>query len=465
MEGVITREDINSAIKFTDYHPYAVASVLESYNYDDLNKEIDAFKNLLEPKIKTKNPTAVIGMLASKEQFACLFACYELGISISIIDYGREDNFDIEYVDPKTDILSPIDFFIIHTADTGPKHDFFKARSKEHIVLAEYWGNDSFREKDYTPNTKIKATPSTIAIRCTSSGTTNTPKKIEHTHEFLKAVAMRNTSMYYGIFGIGYNLNHGSSMATYFLPCLFSKDTTECKNLRHFKKYKLEKGQSIPMDHLMISYKIDTEIWAKNHADHNLTVYTLGPISPLIHDKFKDVISIFGSNETSGPTLLCKLSDYIGTNKKPFFKPQDDFYGYKIIDGKMHIHMPIYNTVHNTQDKFILEHDKFYFTGRDDMYRINGVNVPKFKMEKILFKLINSHEKGQIVYDLVRQEIYLAIWYKTDVNKIKKRFNKLLSNDQHKITKVASLDMKQFLSGVKVDQELLREHFRNNIRS
>jgi hypothetical protein len=43
-----------------------------------------------------------------------------------------------------------------------------------------------------------------------------------------------------------------------------------------------------------------------------------------------------------------------------------------------------------------------------------------------------------------------------------KRFNKQL-DDEHKITKVASLNMKQFLSGVKVDQELLREHFRNNV--
>lgn len=464
MEGVITRADINPLIKFTDYGPYAVGPDLETYDYNDLNKEIDAFKNLLEPKIKIKNPTVVIGMQASKEQFACLFACYELGISVSIIDYERADDFDVDtYVDPKTEILSPIDFFVVHTADKGPKYEFFKAKAKQQIVLDEYWGNDSFDKKDYTPNNKIKATPSTIAIRCTSSGTTDTPKKIEHTHEFLKAVSMRNTSMYHGRFGIGYNLNHGSSMATYFLPCLFSKDTTECKNLRHFKTYKLKPdwGKTIPMDHLMISYKIDTETWAKNHSDPNLTVYTLGPISPLVRGKFKDVISIFGSNETSGPTLLCKLSDY-QHGKKPFFKPQDDFYGHEIIDGRMHIHMPIYNKVHNTQDKFVIEDDKFYFKGRDDLYRINGIDVNQNWMETIMFQIVNGHEKGQIVYDLVRQEIYIALWYKADVNKIKKRFNKQLE-EHHKISKVACLDMKKFLSGVKVDQELLREHFRKNV--
>ena len=458
MNGVITRHDINPLIKFTDYSPYAVGAQTESYNYDDLDKEIDAFKNLLEPKIKNNNPTAVIGMQASKEQFACLFACYELGISVSIIDYERADDFDVDtYVDPKTDILSPIDFFVVHTADKGPKYDFFKAKAIQQIVLAD-------EKKDYTPNTKIKATPTTIAIRCTSSGTTNTPKKIEHTHEFLKAVAMRNTSMYYGRFGIGYNLNHGSSMATYFLPCLFSKDTTECKNLRHFKTYKFEPdwGNTIAMDHFMISYKIDTEAWAKNHSDPNLTVYTLGPISPQVYGKFKDVISIFGSNETSGPTLICKLSDYLVHNKPPFFKAQDDFYGYEIIDGRMHIRMPIYNTVHNTQDKFVIEDDKFYFKGRDDLYRINGIEVNQPWMEAIMFKILRGHEKGQIVYDLVRQEIYIAVWQKDNIDKIKRRFNKIL-DDQHKISKVASLDMKQFLSGVKVDQELLREHFRNNV--
>ena len=79
-----------------------------------------------------------------------------------------------------------------------------------------------------------------------------------------------------------------------------------------------------------------------------------------------------------------------------------------------------------------------------------------------MFQIVNGHEKGQIVYDLVRQEIYIALWYKADVNKIKKRFNKQLE-EHHKISKVACLDMKKFLSGVKVDQELLREHFRKNV--
>ena len=84
MQGVITREDINPVIKFTDYSPYAEGIDKESYTYNDLNKEIDAFKNLLQSKSKKKKkkkiPTVVIGMQASKEQFACLFACYELGI-------------------------------------------------------------------------------------------------------------------------------------------------------------------------------------------------------------------------------------------------------------------------------------------------------------------------------------------------------------------------------------------------
>ena len=149
-------------------------------------------------------------------------------------------------------------------------------------------------------------------------------------------------------------------------------------------------------------------------------------------------------------------------NKKPFFKAQDDFYGYEIIDGRMHVKMPVYNTVHNTQDKFEIIDDKFYFKGRDDLYRINGLEVDKFHFEQLMYKILKGHDKGQIVYDLIRQEIYLAIWHKVNEGKIMKRFNKQL-DDEHKITKVASLNMKQFLSGVKVDQELLREHFRNNV--
>ena len=73
-----------------------------------------------------------------------------------------------------------------------------------------------------------------------------------------------------------------------------------------------------------------------------------------------------------------------------------------------------------------------------------------------------GHEKGQIVYDLVKQEIYLACWTDVNLEKVKRRFNKGLIPEHH-ITKVASLDITRFLSGVKVDQELLREHFRNNV--
>ena len=77
-------------------------------------------------------------MQARKEQFACLFACYELGISAPTIDYERADDFDVEtYVDPKTDILSPFHYFVVHKADKGSKYEFFKAKAIEEIVLAD----------------------------------------------------------------------------------------------------------------------------------------------------------------------------------------------------------------------------------------------------------------------------------------------------------------------------------------
>ena len=93
------------------------------------------------------------------------------------------------------------------------------------------------------------------------------------------------------------------------------------------------------------------------------------------------------------------------------------------------------------------------------LYRINGVEVEKLVFEQLMFKILMGHEKGQIVYDLVNQEIYLACWTGVNVEKVKRRFNKGLIREHH-ISKVASLDITKFLSGVKVDQELLREYFR-----
>ena len=41
--------------------------------------------------------------------------------------------------------------------------------------------------------------------------------------------------------------------------------------------------------------------------------------------------------------------------------------------------------------------------------------------EQLMYKILKGHDKGQIVYDPIRQEIYLAIWHKVNEGKVMKR--------------------------------------------
>ena len=42
---------------------------------------------------------------------------------------------------------------------------------------------------DYTPNNNIFAKNDSIIMKCTSSGTTGTPKPIKHTHAFIESIS------------------------------------------------------------------------------------------------------------------------------------------------------------------------------------------------------------------------------------------------------------------------------------
>lgn len=459
----ITRKDINSAISFEDYNftrPHIVEKLEKTYSYNVLEKYINGVKNILTPFLKDLDytPSAIIGLHPSEEQIAAIFACLELGISIVIVDYDRPDKFkQYEYMDPKTDLLCPIDFFIVNSSRQNTnlaKYVFFENRCNYTICL------DTF-DLDFTSNNLILATDNTIAIKCTSSGTTNTPKKVEHTHKFLKNISYRNSKFYNDVVALGYNLNHGSSIATYFLPALFSKKTTKFLNIGGFGLNTLENFPNCRVDHFMISYTADIIRFARNKKLDNLKIYTLGSI-PIkeVKGKFKDVISFFGSNETSGPTLINKLSyDNFAVNK---FRKIDDFFELDLQDKNLIVKIPIYNKVHDTNDIFSIEEDYYIFKGRNDLYRINGRIIDK----TLLNSVVNLYLKKdfQIVYDIVENKIYIAYWNnKKNHLKIMKKINKKLPYF-HKINKISFITVEEFMSGVKIDQELLREYFRQYVK-
>lgn len=453
---IVTRELINKSIIFRDD-----SALDHPYTYADLSKDIDAYKNLLQYKYNaTVGQSVLIGEQSGKIQLALVFACLELGLAITIVDYGRKDNFQTEYFDPKTTILLPIDFFILTSSDITDKYTFFSQVCGTTILLDD-------EHLDYSVNNSIHSEPNTILIKCTSSGTTGTPKLIMHTHEFIARLITRNSAMFYGVIGQAFNLSHGSSLATFFLPTLISEQVTDYIN---FSLPKLETIlEAYNIDHIMLPYPEMIEVFIETYSKLNssgVNVYSLTYIrdewKDAVHDKnIRDIISFFGSNETSGPTLINKAS-YPNFNKQ-LYRKIDDFYNFKIKNNELAVKLPIYNTEVETKDEFVSNGEAFLHLGRVDLHRINGV----FFNLSVYQNFVKDRLEGDLVFDFVRNEIYLAIWKMPDhlATKIEEiqAFLRQLSNNAHYISKHQILPYDDFLSGIKLDQELLREYFRRYV--
>lgn len=453
---IVTRELINHSITFRDS-----SNLNCPYTYMDLSKDIDAYKNLLQHKYNaTVGQSVLIGEQSGRKQLALVFACLELGLTITIVDYGRKDNFQTGYFDPKTTLLLPIHYFIVSTADITDKFSFFNDACDTTIILAD-------EALDYAPNQTVNAAPDTILLKCTSSGTTGTPKIVYHTHEFIFALVMRNAKMFGGVIGQAFNLSHGSSLATFFLPTLFSSEVSEYIN------FTLDHTSSVienhKIDHLMLPYPDMIEVFVEeyNTRSHSgITLYSLTYIRDEWKDytqkgKIKDIISFFGSNETSGPTLINKVS-YDDFNRQRYRKI-DDFYGLELRNTELVVTLPTYDIQIETKDEFVSNGEAFVHLGRNDMHRING----RFFLETSYQRVVKDRLNGNLIFDFVRNEIYLAMWDSDDAHEEKIReiqeILKQRSDDAHYISKHQILNHDDFLSGIKLDQELLREYFRRHV--
>lgn len=463
MTDIITRDFINKEITFFDFKKNRM------YDYDILSSEIDLYKNILIKHANgdTLNKSIIIGIPPSIDQTACIFACFELGINICIIDYTRSDDFNkYEYIDPKSELLLPIDFFVVLYARqlSENKFNYFNKICNNTIIV------ESLTELDYSKNKKIFIDPDTIIMRCTSSGTTGTPKIIKHSHRFMANLAIRNSMFYDKSVGLTNNLNHGSSFATFFLPAIYSAAVKNFYNGSHHFDDEQNLTFLETVDHIMIPYSHQVSQYSKTNFSRNKIIYTLSSISSAhieaFNNKcFKDLISFFGCNETSGPLLLNKTSSNPASTER--YYEIDDFYKLVLDNSELCVSVPYYdNKVINTKDKFVkTELNEFLFLGRDDLKRINGFLI----QDKLYSSIIKSEKLKNfvLVYDYSENKIYLAIDFNEtfiddSIKNIRLKI-KGWSMNRHTIDKFAVVHIKEFMSGVKIDNELLRYYFRRHI--
>jgi hypothetical protein len=217
-------------------------------------------------------------------------------------------------------------------------------------------------------------------------------------------------------------------------------------------------------DHLMIPYSYLIDNFLKLGSYPELNLYTLSTIKKdwvayHLDNRIKNIISIFGSNETSGPTFINEIADHDFQENK--YRLVDGFYQINLIDDKLlEVTLPVYDTKIITNDVFEKIGSNYYHKGRNDLYRVNGYEVNVKHYDNIIKDVIDA----DLVIDTAKDSLYLAIWKDEDmieqhisaiIGKIKKD-----SYNVHTVNKYKVLDKSKFMTGVKLDMELLRDYFR-----
>lgn len=467
------------------------------YTKSELTDKIDLWKYILKHRCAAQSGESIlIGMqILNIDYLAVCFAAAEISLRIVIVDYSRNDDFeDLTYYDPKTKILSPIDIFL---------HDFSKQEFEQHPKALSKFTFFSqcarrtysiYNDLDFTVNNQedfniaknIFPRPNDVAMRCTSSGTTGTPKIVEHTHEFLYKLSIRNSEKFSGQCLHIRNLNHGSSLAVYLLPTLTSdqvtthlfydigaRDTVDSiEETEPFDNFIIDcKDFAATLEYVMFPYPFMIDEFIEASVRHgvcwpNLNVQTLSyiqdkPKQAIKNNIIKSITSIFGSNETSGPVFTSCIDRYNTDKDSSIFDTVDNFYKIKIKeDGCLVVTLPVYDLEIVTNDIFKNENGYFVHAGRNDLIKINGEILDI----KILNDLNRQNDEAYIVHDTIKNCLYLAFW-NTKNQSIIEEYQNYFSNRFHrvKIDKIATVNKNKFLSGIKIDNELLREYFRKYV--
>jgi len=463
---ILTRHCINPSIDFTDVD---CTGQTQTYDYQKLCELIDGYKNLLQKKYHCQpGQRAIISVMASIEQIALVFACAELDITITIIDYPEVDactQSEANYVDPKTNLLLPIDFCFIDQREwiTIKSTAIFSKLyhiCKHTIVLDEI-------ELDSTVNNTILARSDSTIMQCVNSSTTGAPELVVHTHEFISNLALRNSKRYSGTAGLVKNLQHGSSYATYFLPALFSKEITNFVNFKMsgYYGYNLDFVSKFNLNHLQLPWlNLVRKFFEVADRHENLTVYVLGSISPswiewINQGKVTNIVSFFGTAETGGPIFTNQLMPIENFDPKKFVKV-DDFYQVELDnEKKLTVTLPCYkDRVICTNDEFNQTDNYYYHQGRSDLMRINDRAVDLTKYQYFVDITVPGSD---LIYDTVENKIYLAVWKEVDENLINHLDGLIRTGGGHVINKSSRLNKEEFTQDGKIDQNLLLTYFRN----
>lgn len=409
---IITREWINPDSTF---HFPLEASLTK----EELSPIIDYWKTvLIKEGVKPKDKVGIIISFLDSVYLGVLFASFELGLKVVILPKPSNEE---QSKQPKYTAHFPLDVLITNKEQyTDPfVLNFFKSNSK--IVI-----NTDTVELSQAEKINILPSPNDVFLLCTSSGSTDTPKTIEHTHNF-----------FYDLCSVNWEplefteddrvlhlvtFNHGSALGIYFLPSIhkckthyfmannFLVDFPEDQNWDNWLAYCYE--HKITKVHSMYSGETDRMISAIRRSETglpDLTIMVLSYINPkwlsvIKEGKLKKIISIFGCSEASGPLFVTQINkDTENFDPKNFGKPIEVFHEISLDQGELTVRIPTYNKTIKTED-FFEDNNGYRFVSKNKLYRIGDVEINISDIQ-----LIFQKHTGNDVFILV-DEIYSKLY-------------------------------------------------------
>lgn len=406
---------------------------------------------------------------------ALTFACLELGLNLVILAKPYKLDNDIS-INP----YFPLDLLLIDIVlDDKEFYDYYLNNSNKVITNLD----------KIIPDLTIKdigifAKPDDICLSCLSSGTTNNPKKIEHSHKFFydlcslnyKSLEFQDNDVVLHL----YTFQHGSSMSIHFLPSLHKCKTHYFYDQLHniteekwnqFSIFCREKN----ITRLQSPYNAFTEKILKSiHQSSGcpeLTISVLSFINPnwldiVKQDKLKKIVSIFGCSETAGPLFLPFIDkDTVNLNSTCLGKAIEEYYKISLDNNVLQVYIPTYNKTICTEDILEYHDGQYYFIGKNKIQRINDIEINLKDLRNILIKS-TDHKFNEII--IIVDEIYNKLYIATEDKKLCEYKDKMdyevkrFYNNKVEINDVIYLfDLEYFVAGgIKPNREKILKFIR-----
>lgn len=466
---IITREWIRDDAEFFNCY---VNGIEESYSKSDLCEFIDYWKYMLLAHGAKKGDKIAIAIDHTDIHYlAIMFAAFELGMKYTTL---YKATLEKELDSPKVNAFLPLDFLIYWSSLA--EHPNFSVsmnyyRNKAKVSLGyeyRHWklNSNSFRIKIKTP---ILAEPDDTLLLLQTSGTTGTPKKVEHSHRTLYNLCSKNWEH------LGYteddnvlnvsSLNHGGSISIFQLPSLY-----KCKN-HYFASlftpnhdvneilYKVCKDYNITKFTSAHGGIVESLIkYIDNNGLPNLEFIILNFISPNWKDaiekgNIKQVSSAFGSTETCGPIFIPKLNrDNVNTFDPRFLGKPTDLFDVTISDKFVVNGIVMEDILRETPEGY-------YFVSKNRLKKINDVDINPLDIYDILTKY-TSRYNVEVFVDEIENKLYILT---SDPNMVRHSFVSEVESlyEDVKIKDVLFLpNLRDFVVSVKADQQKIEAYIR-----